>query len=67
MKQSANAVMSEAERVLKDYCDAAGDARRQNLAAWAQRLYKTKGFYDAALKLIYKVATKGKTMPEPKP
>lgn len=66
MKQSANAVMSEAERVLKDYCDAAGDARRQNLAAWAQRLYKTKGFYAAALKLIYKVATKGKTMPEPK-
>jgi hypothetical protein len=65
-KQSANAVVSESERVLKDYCDAAGETRRQDLAAWAQRLYKTKDFYDAALKLIYKVATKGKTMPEPK-
>jgi hypothetical protein len=65
-KESANAVVSAAERVLKDYCDAAGEPRRKNLAAWAQRLYKTKDFYDAALKLIFKVATKGKTMPEPK-
>jgi hypothetical protein len=66
MKESANAVVSAAERVLKDYCDAAGEPRRKNLAAWAQRLYKTKDFYDAALKLIFKVATNGKTMPEPK-
>ena len=65
-KQSANAVVSESERMLKDYCDAAGETRRQNLAAWTQRLYKAKDFYDAALKLIYRVATKGKTMPEPK-
>ena len=65
-KQSANVVVSHSERVLKDYCDAAGETRRQNLAAWAQRLYKTKDFYDAALKLIYRVATKGKKMPEPK-
>jgi hypothetical protein len=67
IRESANAVVSEAERVLKDYCDAAGEPRRKNLAAWAQRLYKTKGFYDGALKLIYKVATKGRTMPAPKP
>jgi hypothetical protein len=67
IRESANTVMSEAERVLKDYCDAAGEARRKNLAAWAQRLFKAKGFHDAALKLIYKVATKGRTMPAPKP
>ena len=41
-------------------------ARRKNLAAWMQRLYKSEGMHDAALKMIYRVATGGKTMPEPK-
>jgi len=66
MKESASAVVPESEKLVKDYCDAAGETRRKNLAAWVQRLYKTEGMHDAALKLIYKVATKGKTMPEPK-
>ena len=64
-KQSASAVVSEAEKLVKEYCDAGGEARRKNLAAWMQRLYKSDGMYDAALKMIYKVAT-GKNMPEPK-
>jgi hypothetical protein len=66
MRQSASAVVPESEKLVKDYCDAAGETRRKNLAAWVQRLYKTEGMHDAALKMIYKAATKGKTMPEPK-
>ena len=66
MKQSASAVVPESEKLVKEYCDGGGDARRKNLAAWMQRLYKSEGMYDAALKMIYKVATNGKSMPEPK-
>jgi hypothetical protein len=65
-RQSANTVVSESEKLVKEYCDAAGEPRRKNLAAWMQRLYKSEGMHDAALKMIYKVATKGKTMPERK-
>ena len=65
-RQSANAVVPEAEKLVKEYCDAGGEARRRNLAAWMQRLYKSEGMHDAALKMIYKVATNGKAMPEPK-
>jgi hypothetical protein len=65
-RQSASAVVSESEKLVKEYCDAAGESRRKNLAAWMQRLYRSEGMHDAALKMIYKVATKGKTMPEPK-
>jgi hypothetical protein len=65
MKQSANAVVPESEKLVKEYCDAAGAAHRKNLAAWMQKLYKGEGMHDAALKMIYKVAT-GKAMPEPK-
>jgi hypothetical protein len=64
-RQSASAVVSEVEKLVKEYCDAGGEARRKNLAAWMQRLYRSEGMHDAALKMIYKVAT-GKTMPEPK-
>ena len=66
IKQAANAVVPESEKIVKDFCDAAGDARRKNLAAWMERLYKTEGFFDAALEMIYRVATKGKTLPKPK-
>ena len=45
---------------------APGAARRENLATWMQWLYKSDGMYDAALKMIYRVATGGKAMPEPK-
>jgi hypothetical protein len=64
-RQSASAVVSESEKLVKEYCDAGGESRRKNLAAWMQRLYTSEGMHDAALKMIYKVAT-GKTMPEPK-
>ena len=65
-RQAANAVVPESEKLVKEYCDAGGEARRKNLAAWMQRLYKSDGMHGAALKMIYRVATKGKTMPEPK-
>jgi hypothetical protein len=66
MKQSATAVEADAEKLVKEFCDAGGAARRENLAAWMQWLYKSDGMYDAALKMIYRVATGGKAMPEPK-
>jgi len=65
MKQSATAVEADAEKLVKEFCDGGGAARRENLAAWMQFLYKSEGMYDAALKMIYRVAT-GKAMPEPK-
>ena len=65
-REAATAVESEAEKLVKEYCDGGGAARRKNLAAWMQRLYKSEGMYDAALKMIYKVATGGKALPEPK-
>jgi hypothetical protein len=64
-RQGAGAAASEAEKLVKEYCDSGGEARRKNLAAWMQRLYRSEGMHDAALKMIYKVAT-GKTMPDPK-
>ena len=64
--ESATAVGPETEKLVKEYCDAGGDAHRKNLAAWMQYVYKKDGFYDAAIKMIYKVATKGKTPAEPK-
>jgi hypothetical protein len=66
MKQAANAVEVEAEKLVKEFCDAGGTAKSANLAAWIERLYKRKGFYDAAMKMIDKVATGGKALPEPK-
>ena len=65
-KQSANAVVGEAEKLVKEFCDAGGAAKRKNLAAWMQRLYRTEGFHDDALEMVYKVATGGKALPEPK-
>jgi hypothetical protein len=65
-REAANAVVPEAEKLVKEYCDAGGAARRKNLAAWMQRLYKSEGMHDAALKMIYRVASGGKAMPEPK-
>jgi hypothetical protein len=61
-RQSASAVVSEAEKLVKEYCDAGGEARRKNLAAWMERLSGSEGMHDAALNMIYKAAT-GKTMP----
>ena len=61
-RQSASAVVSEAEKLVKEYCDAGGEARRKNLAAWMVWLSGSEGMYDAALNMIYKAAT-GKTMP----
>jgi hypothetical protein len=66
MKQSANAVVTEAEKLVKEFCDAGGAAKRKNLAAWMERLYKTEGFHDAAVKMVHRVATGGKALPEPK-
>ena len=65
-RESANAVVPETEKLVGEYCDAGGPARRKNLAAWVQRLYKSDGMHDAALKMIFRVATGGKTLPEPK-
>ena len=42
-RQSANAVLPESEKLVNEYCDAAGESRRKNLAAWMQRLYKSGG------------------------
>jgi len=63
MRQSANAVVPEAEKLVKEYCESGGEARRKNLAAWMVYLRRPGGFYDVALKMIDKVAMGGKAMP----
>jgi hypothetical protein len=62
IKESANAVEAEAEKLVKEFCDKGGPARRKNLAAWMLFLDKGGGLYRPALKMIYKAAT-GKAMP----
>ena len=62
IRQSANAVIPESEKLVKEYCDGGGPARRKNLGAWMEHLQQTGGVYEPALKLIYKAAT-GKALP----
>ena len=62
IKQSANAVEAEAEKLVKEFCDRGGPARSKNLAAWMVFLDQGGGMYRPALKMIYKAAT-GKAMP----
>jgi hypothetical protein len=43
IRQSANAVIEESEKLVKEYCDGAGPARRKNLGAWMEHLQKAGG------------------------
>jgi hypothetical protein len=66
-RQSANAVIPETEKLVKEYCDAGGAARRKNLAAWMEHLNNAGTLYEPALAMVYKVATGGKSLPKRKP
>jgi len=65
MRQSAGAAMAEAEKLVKEYCDAGGEAKRKNLGAWMEWLSERGAMYQPALDMIYKAAT-GKAMPKRK-
>ena len=52
MRESANAVIPESEKQVKEYCDKAGPAQRQNLAAWMVHLDKAGGLYQPALDMV---------------
>jgi hypothetical protein len=67
MRQSANAVIPESEKQVKEYCDKAGAPQRQNLAAWMEHLDKAGGLYRPALDMVHRVAAGGKPLPKRKP
>ena len=67
IRQSANAVIPESEKQVKEYCDKAPAPQRQNLAAWMEHLDKAGGLYQPALDMVYKVATGGKSLAKRKP
>ena len=67
MRQSANAVIPESEKQVKEYCAKAGPAQLQNLAAWMEHLDGAEGMHRPALDMIHKVATGGKSLPKRKP
>jgi hypothetical protein len=67
MRESANAVIPESEKQVKEYCEKAGQAQRQNLAAWMEHLDKAGGLYQPALDMVYGAATGGKSLPKRKP
>jgi hypothetical protein len=66
-RQSANAVIAESEKLVKEYCTAGGTTRAKNLAAWMEYLSSTGTLYEPALALVYKAATGGKSLPKRKP
>jgi hypothetical protein len=66
-RQGANAVVPESEKQVKEYCDKAGKAQRQNLAAWMAHLDQAGGLYRPALDMVHRVATGGKPLPKRKP
>jgi hypothetical protein len=67
MRESANAVIPESEKQVKEYCEKAGAAQRQNLAAWMEHLDKAGGLYQPALEMVYRAATGGRSLPKRKP
>jgi hypothetical protein len=67
MRESANAVIPESEKQVKEYCDKADPKQLQNLAAWMEHLDKAGGLYRPALDMVYRVATGGKSLPKRKP
>lgn len=67
MRQAANAVIPESEKQVKEYCDKAPAAQRQNLAGWMVYLEKAGGLYRPALDMVHRVATGGKSLPKRKP
>jgi hypothetical protein len=67
MRQSANAVIPESEKQVKAYCDKAGPAQLENLAAWMKPLDGAEGMHRPALDMIHKVATGGRSLPKRKP
>ncbi len=67
MRQAANAVIPESEKQVKEYCDKAPTAQRQNLAGWMVHLENAGGRYRPALDMVHRVATGGKPLPKRKP
>jgi hypothetical protein len=67
MEESANAVIPESEKQVKEYCEKAGAAQRQNLAAWMAHLDKAGGLYQPALDMVHRAASGGQSLPKRKP
>jgi hypothetical protein len=67
MRQAANAVIPESEKQVKEYCDKAPAAQRQNLAAWMVRFANAGGLYRPALEMVHRAATNGQPLPKRKP
>ncbi len=67
MRESANAVIPESEKQVREYCDTAVPAQVKNLAAWMEHLDKAGGLYRPALDMVYKVATGGRSLAKRKP
>jgi hypothetical protein len=67
MRESANAVIPESEKQVREYCDKAAAAQRQNLAAWMEHLDQAGGLYQPALDMVHRAATGGKSLPKRKP
>ena len=67
MRESANAVIPESEKQVKEYCDKAVAAQRKNLAAWMEHLDKAGVLYQPALDMVYKAATVESLLPKRKP
>jgi hypothetical protein len=65
MKEASNAGIAEARKLVKEYCDAGGDAKRKNLGAWMIFLRDRGGLYKPALEMVYEAAM-GTAMPKPK-
>jgi hypothetical protein len=66
MKEASNAGIAEARKLVKEYCDAGGDAKRKNLGAWMIFLRDRGGLYRPALEMVYEAAMGG-AMPKAKP
>ena len=64
IRQSANAVIPESEKQVKEYCGKADKAQRQNLAAWMAHLDQAGGLYQPALDMVHRAATGGKPLPK---
>jgi hypothetical protein len=67
MRQAANAVLPESAKQVKEYCDKAPLAQRENLAAWMVHLDEAGGLYRPALDMVHRAATGGKPLPKRKP
>ncbi len=67
MRESANAVLPESEKQVKEYCDKKAPAQCQNLAAWMVHLDKAGGLYQPALDMVHRMATGGRSLSKRKP